>query len=236
MTEAPPAPPTFWRTVAILLGAARRRADGRRRRQRELFRQRTGREGSGGGWGLLVTIVFALAINGSAVFVVKQGVDEARRVEPRGGDPYAAFARRDAERVSKAIEAGHSLHQAMRDSTVALRREAERLAKRNGSDVALEHRRLVAALEHRKLSAAMSREVPAQQVDAGLAKLGWQGLPAMLGSLVLLAWSAMLVFSGEGLELDVQRVLPARDAGADRRQPGLLVRAGRPGLPLRLRL
>jgi hypothetical protein len=37
------------------------------------------------------------------------------------------------------------------------------------------------------------------------ARKRWNRLPAMLGSLALLWWSLILMFQGEGLELDLQR-------------------------------
>ena len=62
-----------------------------------------------------------------------------------------------------------------------------------------------------RLRAAVRRDGARELVDTangapGLAALaGSHSLPAMLGSIVLLWWAVMLVFQGEGLELDLQR-------------------------------
>jgi hypothetical protein len=88
VTLATQTPVGFWRTVLVLLGAARRRANGRRRRQRELLTQRTGRQASTD-WsffGVAVTVLFMAILNAGAGFVLLMAIDAAQRVsvESRG--------------------------------------------------------------------------------------------------------------------------------------------------------
>ena len=83
MNDSLPTPPSFWRTVRLLLGAARKRATGRRRRQQQLLRNRTGRassiDSSGFGFGLAVLLMALL--NGLGAFVVWQTVGASQRLE-----------------------------------------------------------------------------------------------------------------------------------------------------------
>lgn len=199
MSDLLPVPPTFWRTVAILLGAARRRAVGRRMRQRELFRQRTGRLGGGGGWGLLFTVVFALAANGFATALTWKIVQEAKKVaaEQNGrlvvGSEFAQVAKLQ---FAAARRSGQTPAHAIAELDDAIDREAERLATRDERRASTERHEILGVLRSGGAAALL---------DGETFVLGLRGLPAMLGSLALLAWSAMLVFNGEGLELDVQR-------------------------------
>ena len=121
----------FWHTVRLLLGAARRRGNGRRRRQRELLAQRSGKQ-SATDFGILGVAFAALimaALNGLAAVILLLSV-------------------RDAQRL-----------------TVGLR-----------------------------------------GIAPGIKALGRTGpIPMMFGSFILLWWGIMLVFQGEGLELDIQR-------------------------------
>ena len=74
--------PTFWSALWVLLGAARKRATGRQRRQQELLNQRSG--GNGTDWGAIGTVltaVFMIVVNVVAVFVLRTAVSSAQRVE-----------------------------------------------------------------------------------------------------------------------------------------------------------
>jgi len=66
-----PVPPGWWQTLRILLGAARLRAVGRRRRQRELAANRLGRSALGMGMlGIMVSLLVASVMSGAAACVV----------------------------------------------------------------------------------------------------------------------------------------------------------------------
>ena len=74
--------PTFWSALWVLLGAARKRATGRQRRQQELLNQRSG--GNGTDWGAIGTVltaVFMIVVNVVAAFVLRTAVSSAQRVE-----------------------------------------------------------------------------------------------------------------------------------------------------------
>ena len=74
--------PTFWTALWVLLGAARKRATGRQRRQQELLNQRSG--GNGTDWGAIGTVltaVFMIVVNVVAAFVLRTAVSSAQRVE-----------------------------------------------------------------------------------------------------------------------------------------------------------
>jgi hypothetical protein len=71
-----------WRTVRLLLGAARKRAAGRRRRQQELLQNRAGKSSTDwGGLGFALTVLFMIVLNVLAAFVVSTAVDSGERVE-----------------------------------------------------------------------------------------------------------------------------------------------------------
>jgi hypothetical protein len=141
-------PAGFWRTVRVLLGAARRRANGRRRRQRELLNQRTGRQTSTD-WsffGVAITVLFMAVLNTGAGFVLVLAVGAGQRVD---------------------------IEQRLRQDVQA-----------HGA----------------------AELVPVRRAPPGMKALARTGpVPMMFGSLILLWWSVMLVFQGEGLELDIQR-------------------------------
>lgn len=82
MSEELPTPPSFWRTVQLLLGTAQKRAAGRRSRQQELFRERAPRDSTDwSGWVFAITALVMAALNVGAAFVVSMAVDVGERVE-----------------------------------------------------------------------------------------------------------------------------------------------------------
>jgi membrane protease YdiL (CAAX protease family) len=75
------AAPSFWRTVRLLLGAARKRAAGRRRRQQELLQNRNDKNSTDwGGLGFALTVLFMIALNVLAAFVVAAAVESGERI------------------------------------------------------------------------------------------------------------------------------------------------------------
>lgn len=76
MNQELPKPPGFWKTVGLLLGAARKRSAGRRARQQELLQSRSGGSASNwGGFGFLMIALFFAAINVGAAWVVDLAVE-----------------------------------------------------------------------------------------------------------------------------------------------------------------
>jgi membrane protease YdiL (CAAX protease family) len=124
--------PGFWSTVRLLLGIARKRAVARRKRQRELLHERSGKNATDwGGLGFVIATLVMALLNVGAAFVVRIAVESAEHLE--------------AEHQGKSVISGFTT----------------------------------------------------------IAKPG--SLPALVGSMVLIWWIVMLVFQGEGLELDLQR-------------------------------
>lgn len=130
----------FWKTVGLLLRAARRRSAGRMSRQQQLLNNRTGSSTDTFNalsmiaiWGLMALL------NGGAAYIVHDVISTTQRI--------------------------------------VLEQNAE-----------------ISNLVDHKL---------AQPGVTGLTQFG--PLPALLASVVLLGWFVMLVFQGEGLELDLQR-------------------------------
>jgi len=74
-----PSPPSFWRTVRLLLGATRKRSGGRQKRQRQLLQHRSGTD-----WGVLgfaVSVLFMALLNVFAAFVLRSAVTSGQRAD-----------------------------------------------------------------------------------------------------------------------------------------------------------
>ncbi|MBE7220075.1 MAG: hypothetical protein INR64_16515, partial [Caulobacteraceae bacterium] len=185
-------PPGFWRTVLVLLGAARRRADGRRTQQRKMFKQRTGRDGDTlGCFGVVFTILVALATHCASAYATAQVVQAGQRLAVERQGRFVV----DSALVDLARHPAHG------DIEVAIAREAVTRSRRDATSPSMQGSRLRNALLMRGPSAFVAEETAAPGLDA----LTTSGLPALLGSLALLVWSLAVVLQGEGLEVDVQR-------------------------------
>src|SRR3981189_3593142 len=82
MMREPPSPPSFWNTVGLLLRASRKRAAGRRKRQRELLSSRAGKNATD--WnrlGFAFTTLVMVVLNVAAAFVVRTAVSSGERFE-----------------------------------------------------------------------------------------------------------------------------------------------------------
>lgn len=212
MILATQTPVGFWRTVRVLLGAARRRANGRRRRQRELLAQRTGKQASTD-WsffGIAVTVLFMAILNAGAGFVLLMAVDAAQRVgvESHGkivvdGQFYLSVENMQAVRARRLREGEpNPAPTSAENENLPYHREAGDLARRYGGSATVIEQRL---RDHVQAHGAADL-VPARRATPGMKALARTGpVPMMFGSLVLLWWGIMLVFQGEGLELDIQR-------------------------------
>lgn len=182
--------PSSLRVIRLLLATAWHRSVGRRKRAREITRQRTaGRSEGWGGFGVFMLAVTMAGANVLAAATVRDAAVAGQRTmaEARGamvvGDDYlriveSGFPSRHEDRV-----------------------EAERLARQRGGNPADLARRLRRARETEPGHLVSNR-----QFAPGLASpSAYAGYPAMLATLALVLWLMMLIFQGEGPELDVQR-------------------------------
>lgn len=196
---------SFWRTVGLLLSVARRRAVGRATRQRRLLQHRTGSDTDTlGDLGLAMVWIGMAFINGLSGSVVHSAISAGQLVdaEQQGKivvshqffiDEIREFktAKSDAEReqVEERLEASYIIE------------ARERSDKFGGSEKENVHF-LRRAVQTRPSSDFIHR----RHAETGIRPLTTaQSLPAMLGSLVLIWWLVMMIFQGEGLELDLQR-------------------------------
>ncbi len=154
--------------------------------------------------GFLLTVLVMAGFNVMAALLVKGAVDAGERVaaERQGwvvvDGWFADAVAQDARRV-RLRQLSPDLFETVLRPDIA--REAADLARAYGGDEAATRERLLAAVRDGGGRTLLARE----RAVPGLTGLETTGLAAMLGSLALLGWGAMLVLQGEGLELDVQR-------------------------------
>lgn len=206
MSGARPGSPGFWRVVYLLLAASRRRAIGRQKRARQMFRQQSG--GKTANWsrlGVLLTVAMMAGVNVGGAYLVRGAVTAGQRVaaEQRGqvvvGAPFSQQVQEAQFWATDQKSPWAEIDQAMRPH---YRAEAERLANDyGGSQDAIAARLRATVLDHQ-----VGNFTTRDRAAPGLAGLGAsRGFPAMLGSIALLWWGLMLVMQGEGPELDTQR-------------------------------
>ncbi len=206
MSGASLSPPGFARTVWLLLAAARKRAAGRQKRQQALLNQRRGRSAvSFGGLAIVLFTLFMAGINMLAAVGVAAAVNagEAIALEHRGLVVVdAPFMHRLGVVEAKYPDRALSRQDIDRAMQRAYRGEAARIALQSGAKAA----EVEAGLRHAVHAHGSAGFAVRPSLRDGLKTLPASGaLPALLGTLVLLSWSLMLVFQGEGLELDIQR-------------------------------
>ena len=188
-----PQPPGFWRTVFLLLGATKRKASGRRKRQQELLYNRAGRRAMNWtsiGFGLTALLMFLL--NGLCSLAIHEAVHSGQLMQAaqNGRIVVSSSFMREARFANSTVNPDY------------FRREAERIAERQGGDAAAIEKELQEAARTRGMHAFIDSD----QAAPGLSAVATAGpIPAMLGSFMLLWWAVMLVFQGEGLEVDLQR-------------------------------
>jgi membrane protease YdiL (CAAX protease family) len=205
MNENLPSPPSFWRTVRLLLGAARKRAKGRRKRQQQLLNQRAGRPSTRNwsGLGFAFAILLGAILNLAAAYLVTVAFDAGKRLEvEHQGKIVVSHSFLSAVREAEAASEGDS--PIINNGNLAYRffHEAERTAEKyGGSAKAIEQKLREAVSEHGREDLVTDDEASPGITAVGEAR----PIPAMLGSLVLLWWLVMLVSQGEGMELDLQR-------------------------------
>ena len=210
MSAQPIGRPRFWESVTLLLGAARRRSEARRKRQQELLNGRT--KGKGTDWGALgfvLFVFFMLFIHGAAAFCVSLAVKAAQRadVEQKGKivvsqgvvswlDHNQSGPRKWLEHFSEASSNEKD------DQASVIEFEADRIAEQYGGSVSEIKRHLYWTIRQSGTANLVSNDV----ATPGLSALGRSGrLAPFVGSIALLWWALMVTFQGEGLEMDVQR-------------------------------
>lgn len=193
--------PGFWRIVGLLLATTRRRAVGRTRRQRQFLHHRTG---SGtdtlGTLGLVMVWIGMAVINSVAGYVVNSAILAGQRVE--------------AEQQGK-IVVSHSFIDAVGDlKTPSYQKLAEERLEHLYSYEARKRSDEIGGSPKENedfLRKAVQTRPGSDFIDEDTAQPGpahlttTRSLPAMLGTLVLIWWLMMMIFQGEGLELDLQR-------------------------------
>jgi membrane protease YdiL (CAAX protease family) len=196
-------PTGFWRTVKLLLGAARRRAAGRKRRQQELLHHRTGKSTDTlGQLGLIAVIIMMVLINGLAAFAVSSVVSAGQRLEAEYQgkvvvDKYVFNALRRFE----AATLGSSKEEALKSLELLVSIDARERAREIGGSEE-EHKGFLLEVVRTRSHDIIGEDTAVP----GIRRLAATGsFPAMLGTVVLLFWLAMMISQGEGLELDFQR-------------------------------
>jgi membrane protease YdiL (CAAX protease family) len=180
---------TFWSTVRLLLDATRSRSAGRRKRQQELLRHRAGQDSTDwSGLNSVFAIILVLGLNVCAAFVANSAVTSGERIE--------------AERRGKIVVSDSFLAAAQSNEPLNYSSEAKDIAEGYGGTQAAIEQNLREAVNNHGTQDFITKD----EASPGLTGLLGAGpITAMLGSVILLWWALMLVFQGEGLELDLQR-------------------------------
>jgi membrane protease YdiL (CAAX protease family) len=193
--------PSFWQTVRLLLAATRRRSVGRRTRQQELLQSRAGKHSTNwAGLGAVLLGLFMVLLNVGAAYVVRIAVESGQRLEvEHQGKIVVSHGFYNA--LEMALRYGYkSGDRALPDNVYSS--EAKNIAERDGGSSAIIEQELHDSVRNHGTRDFISRGDAAP----GLTALANSGrFPALLGSVALFWWGIMLVFQGEGLELDLQR-------------------------------
>ncbi len=196
-----PRPPSFWRTVRLLLGVTRKRSSGRQKRQRQLLQQRSGTDW--GGLGFAIGVLFMAILNVIAAFVLRSAVTSGQRIAAENRGKIVVSSEFLAKVRALNPPSDDSADTAARElSGYNYSSEAKDIAKEYGGKKEDIEKKLRNAVRNHDTSAFITND----EASPGLSVLtDANSLPAMLGSLVLIWWGVMLVFQGEGVELDLQR-------------------------------
>jgi membrane protease YdiL (CAAX protease family) len=193
--------PSFWNTVRLLLGTAQKRAAGRRRRQQELMNNRAGKSTTDwSGLAFTFAILLMAVVNVLAAFAVQVAVESAQRVEATAqGKIIVSQEFLDAVNRLLATQYTWGPHRITLPDYAS---EARQITKRTGGSPTEIESRLIDSIALHGEKDFLSEE----SAVSGIKKLSKSGrLAGFAGSVFLSLWFAMLVFQGEGLELDIQR-------------------------------
>jgi len=204
MNSQPGQKPSFWGTVRLLLRGASKRAEGRRLRQQQLLQNRS--DGKGTDWsglGFMALVCFTLFLQCSAAFVLDVAVKTAQRVEveQEGKIVVSDEFFNGIYEIENTPEIVREVRPGLRD-TPDYSGEARRISERYGGS-----RDAIEARLRRAVASSGSMELLRRDIACpGLSGVGKNGpLVQELGSLFLLWWVVMMIFQGEGLEVDTQR-------------------------------
>jgi membrane protease YdiL (CAAX protease family) len=194
----------FFRTLKLLLKAARKRASGRAARQRQLMNQRTGSQSDAlRTLGFVAMIFFMALIHGAAGFIIHMSVREAQKYEVgRTGKVVV-----NRQFYNKVVEYHAEEDEELRPeipgkNTYWLRSEAEDREEAMGRTVKRHRKYLIRAIKNRPMEDFVCRD----EVQTGIRDVAAStGFAITIASLVFLWWLTMLIFQGEGLEMDIQR-------------------------------
>jgi membrane protease YdiL (CAAX protease family) len=201
MTPALPAPPGFWKTVGLLLAAARRRSRGRQRRQQEILNQRNASDW--GGLAELAVFAFLLIMSGLAALIFWFAISIGQRfdLDRQGKSIVSREFYEWAECTKSQDEVGCGRWTGAQLET-SYKPEAEKIAKHLGGSAAEIEARLRASVAAHGAKDLVVFDGP----NFGYGALPQSGpITRLLGSMVLLAWWLMLALQGEGMEMDTQR-------------------------------
>ena len=203
-------PPGFWRTVRILLSAARKRATGRQKRQQELLQSRTRKKSTD--WnrmGFAMGVLFMVILNVLAAVLLRIAVDSSMRVEAqphRTVPPGAIVVSPEFLDIANRVDSAYSREEADQILDRYYTYEAERISRTSDDTESEIKQRLHQAFLSHGTRDFVAAEKDKPEPHFSLTDLpGARSLPAMVGSIVLIWWGVMLIFQGEGLELDLQR-------------------------------
>jgi hypothetical protein len=194
-------PTGFWRTVRLLLGAARRRAAGRKSRKGELLEHRTGKSTDPlTALAFIGMLLWMLVVNVGAAFAVQSAVSAGQHIDAAGQGKIVVqnifFGLiRDIETMES--EEAKKLLRDLLNEYIPL--EAEHRVRKFGGSKEAHEKQLRDALWSGNSSVFIGEA-------SGISQLAATGpFPAMLGSLGLLWWLVMMMSQAEGLGFDFQR-------------------------------
>lgn len=105
-------PPSFWRTVALLLKTSRKRAQGRQKRQRQLMQNRSNAQSTNwNGFGVVLPVIMSLLLNGAAagaIFIVVETGQEIAGAQRWNVAEQVRYARIQNARIRNQNAAAHN--------------------------------------------------------------------------------------------------------------------------------
>jgi len=211
-------PPSFWRTLTLLLRSSRRRSVARAERARQLLQQKSGRQATD--WGVVgqaFFVLFMIVLNIMAAFLVRTAVESAQRsaAEQRGKIVVsrsfleAIREQQKYDRSPSGKECYELNHQTYCYDSIGQRPTSPDYQS-EAREISDDYGRSRSEVEQ-KLRETAQKNGPAgfiskKDASPGIRAIATTGrFPSMVGSLVLLWWGVMLVCQGEGLDLDMQR-------------------------------
>jgi membrane protease YdiL (CAAX protease family) len=194
----------FFRTLALLLKTARQRSTGRSKHQRELRNQRTGSSSDEmQKLGLIMAILWMAIIHGMAAHSISQVTKEADRYTAEKAGQVVVSDDLYAHIVDLKANSPSDLQTALSSTPD---RYLRRAAKDREETLGGSYETHLAFYKKAILDKPLRDFIPQSDIHTELNGLKYSsGFTVTLGSLLFIWWIAMLVFQGDGLELDIQR-------------------------------